>query len=83
MIALNRIQERGIILADVVILGAIPVIFGRPVIMADGYFRKAPLLCFIERLGRLVGVTLRLHRAPRFLFPCRTFGPSRLLPTER
>jgi hypothetical protein len=33
--------------------------------MADGYFRNAPQLCFIERVGRLVRIALRLHRAPR------------------
>ena len=42
MITLNRTQERGMVLAHVVILDAVPVIFGRLIIIADGYFRNEP-----------------------------------------
>ncbi len=57
MIALNRIQKRGMVLADVVVPSAVPVTLGGPVIMADGYFRNAPQLCFIEPVGQRVGIT--------------------------
>ena len=50
VIALHRTQERGMVLAHVVIPGAVPVIFGRPVIMPDGYFRNAPQVCFYRAL---------------------------------
>ena len=66
VIALHRTQERGMVLAHVVIPGAVPVIFGRPVIMPDGYFRNAPQVCFIEHFGRLVRISPFLHRGPRF-----------------
>ena len=35
-------------------------------VMADGHFRNSPQSCFIERVGRLVRIALRLHRAPPF-----------------
>ena len=34
-IALNRIQERRVVLADIVIPCAVPIVFGRPIVMRD------------------------------------------------
>ena len=73
-LAFTRFQERFIVLANIVLSSAVPVIFGRPVIIPDGYFRNAPQLCFIERLGRLVRITIRLHCACRFSTRTVAFG---------
>ena len=72
-------SRRAIVLADVVIAGAVAEIFGRPVIMADGYVRDGTQLCFIERIRRFVGIILGLRCAVAFpTLQCMTSQSSRL-----